>query len=181
MIYLDNPVDVGKYSCSISQFCTSNFISYQKYFSTEYFLKGFSFTDHEDGFVYSSDQAAVGIYEFLTQFFTMFPYLQKNKFFNAGASYGGKYGVDIAYLIHQNNQNNPEVPINLQGVISDSPWYEGLTQSIYGDFLFNAGMISAKSLQLFHEKEREAVDLTEQGKYLDAFMVSTQVLQHKKI
>lgn len=101
----------------------------------------------------------------------MFPYLQNNKFYNAGASYGGTYAVEIATLIHQHNLNNPEVHINLQGLITDSPYFESYSQSDYGDVLFNAGLINSNSLKLFHEMEQRMRDLIDEGKFEEGELV----------
>lgn len=98
----------------------------------------------------------------------MFPYLQKNKFYNAGVSYGCTYAVETATLIHNRNLDNPELQINLRGIIADSPYFEGYTQMVYGDFLFNAGLIGATALKLYHEKEQRIRDLIDQGEYSEA-------------
>jgi len=54
---------------------------------------GFSFTEDEAGYPTSGQAAAPDMYEFLLQFFEMFPQLQQNDFYNSGASFGGKYIV----------------------------------------------------------------------------------------
>lgn len=142
MIHLDNPVDVG-----------------------------YSFTDKEEGFVYSSEEAARDIYEFLTQFFTMFPHLQKNRFFATGTSYGGTYATDVATLIHKHNQENPMVHINLEGVVGDTSLYDFVTQTYFADSMYKAGVINAKTRDAYIAWEGEMRELAAEGKLAEAMTV----------
>lgn len=134
-------------------------------------LPGYSFTEDERGFVSTAEQAAEGIYEFLTQFFTMFPHLQKNEFYHAGVSYGGTYAVETSTIVHKRNADNPKVFINLQGIIGDSAWYDSFTQIIYGDILFNAGLVSANARDVYREKEQRIMSLLAQDKYAEGTTV----------
>lgn len=142
MIHMDNPVDVG-----------------------------YSFTDKEEGFVYSSEEAARDIYEFLTQFFTMFPHLQKNRFFTSGTSYGGTYATDVATVIHKRNQENPPIHINLEGIVGDTSLYDFIAQTFFAESLFYAGLINANTRDEFIEKEGELRELVAQGKLAEAMTV----------
>lgn len=103
----------------------------------------------------------------------MFPNLQKNKFYNGGASFGASYAIETANLIHKKNSENPSIRMNLAGLILDSPWIECYSQADYGDVLFHAGLINQNSLDHFKEKEQELRDLIKQEKYLDGFSVNT--------
>lgn len=132
---------------------------------------GFSFTDKEEGFVYSSEEAARDIYEFLTQFFTMFPHLQKNRFFTSGTSYGGTYATDVATLIHKHNQENPKVHINLEGIVGDSGLYDFMSQTFFADSMFHAGLINAKTRDAYIKWEDEMKDLVAQEKLAEAMTV----------
>jgi vitellogenic carboxypeptidase-like protein len=51
---------------------------------------GFSFTEEESGYSTTSRLVAENVYEFLQQFFLLFPELQPNPFYVGGISYGGK-------------------------------------------------------------------------------------------
>lgn len=132
---------------------------------------GYSFTENESGYVTSAPEAARDLYSFLTQFFSMFPHLRRNPFYNGGASYGASYAIQIANFIHQKNNDNPNVFINLTGLILDSPWIDAFSQVDYGDYLFNAGLLSEISREHFITKQNEIRTLMEQDKYLDAFSV----------
>lgn len=143
MIYMDNPVDVG-----------------------------FSFTDKEEGYVYSSEEAARDIYEFLIQFFTMFPHLKENRFFTTGPSYGGTYAIDVATVIHKHNQENPKVHINLEGAVGDSALYDFIAQTYFAESMFHAGVINARTRDEFIEREGHMRGLAAEGKLGDAMTVS---------
>ncbi|XP_069355436.1 vitellogenic carboxypeptidase-like [Maniola hyperantus] len=77
---------------------------------------GYSFTDHDDGFV--KDMATYGshLYEAVSQFLQIFPELRKAPLFVAGESYAGKYVPALAIEIHK-HKDLPESDINLEGVI----------------------------------------------------------------
>ena len=63
------------------------FIVLDNCFSTGYSL-GFSYST-EEGLPSSQEEVARDLYEFLIQWFTMFPEYQKNDFYVFGESYGG--------------------------------------------------------------------------------------------
>ncbi len=137
---------------------------------------GFSFTENENGYVTSAPEAARDLYSFLTPFFSMFPHLRRNPFYNCGASYGATYAIQTANFIHQKNNDNPNVFINLKGLILDSPWIDSYSQVDYGDFLFNAGLLSENSREHFIMKQDEIRNLMEEDKYLDAFSVRITII-----
>jgi vitellogenic carboxypeptidase-like protein len=76
---------------------------------------GFSFTDKEEGYAKNEIDVGNNLYEALIQFFTLFPDLQKNKFFVTGESYAGKYVPAVSHAIHKRN-GNAKIKINLKGL-----------------------------------------------------------------
>ncbi|XP_063388594.1 venom serine carboxypeptidase-like [Cydia fagiglandana] len=87
VIYIDNPVGVG-----------------------------FSFTNDTNGYCTDETQVGEQLYSTITQFFQLFPELQKNDFFITGESYAGKYVPAFAHTIHKKN-SNAKTKINLKGLI----------------------------------------------------------------
>ncbi|KAF7288076.1 hypothetical protein GWI33_000129 [Rhynchophorus ferrugineus] len=73
---------------------------------------GFSFT--HDGYAENQTIISKHLCSALTQFFKLFPEIQKNSFFIAGESYAGKYIPALGYAI---KQNEICTHINLQGLI----------------------------------------------------------------
>jgi carboxypeptidase C (cathepsin A) len=135
---------------------------------------GFSHTGNENGYVTSAEGAAKDIYEFMSQFIALFPHLQRNPFYNAGASFGANYAVHSAFYIHQQNLDNPTRFINLTGVIVDSPWIDPYTQSHYGDYLYGVGLINEKNRDEFIANETRIRSLIDEDKYLEAFQLAIQ-------
>ena len=52
---------------------------------------GFSFTGNDAGYANNNEELASDLYEFMIQFYTMFPYLVANELYFVGESYAGKY------------------------------------------------------------------------------------------
>eukprot|EP01060_Flectonema_neradi_P024800 TRINITY_DN33683_c0_g1_i1.p1 TRINITY_DN33683_c0_g1~~TRINITY_DN33683_c0_g1_i1.p1 ORF type:complete len:513 (+),score=127.70 TRINITY_DN33683_c0_g1_i1:81-1619(+) len=98
---------------------------------------GFSLSD-PDGLAQSKEQYMTTLYSFISQFFQLFPALQKNDFFITGESYAGKYVPAAAYRVLEENKNGTLPFIPLKGImIGDGlcdpatmiPQYPYVTQS----------------------------------------------------
>ncbi len=97
---------------------------------------GFSFGDY-DGLPASQQDAGDDLYEFLRQFFLLFPEYQHNEFYVFGESYAGKWVPTIARRIHDQN-DQAEVHMNLRGIGIGNGFMSPPDSSIYGDFLYQA-------------------------------------------
>lgn len=75
---------------------------------------GFSRTDDIKGYPTSLEEIARDIHEFLVQFFRLFPEYKGRDFYVAGESYGARAAVALAIRLH----SNPDLPVNLRGIIS---------------------------------------------------------------
>ena len=105
MIYIDNPVGAG-----------------------------FSFADPE-GLPSTQSDVADNLYEFLVQFYTLFPNYRGNQFYAFGESYGGKYVPTIGRRIHEMNKVS-DFKINLRGLGIGNGWIAPEDSSLYADFLY---------------------------------------------
>ncbi|XP_059139106.1 probable serine carboxypeptidase CPVL isoform X2 [Physella acuta] len=116
MLYIDNPVGVG--------------FSYSDSGSAGYRID-------QDG--YSKD-----LYEFIEQFYILFPEYQKRELYIGGKSYAGKYVPAFAHYLHleieAGRSNLPLTGIYLGGPFFD-PYEQGLAIS---DYLLAVGYISRK-------------------------------------
>lgn len=112
---------------------------------------GLSFTDGG----YADNQTKVGqdLYKGLQQFFTLFPKLQNNEFYISGESYAGKY---IPAISHEILQKNPTavLKINLKGVAIGNGLTDPEHQLLFGNRLYELGLIDAHVLKIFEEKEK---------------------------
>ncbi|XP_050298927.1 venom serine carboxypeptidase-like [Anthonomus grandis grandis] len=126
---------------------------------------GFSFTDGP----LVSDQTQVGenLYSALNQFFTLFSELQSNEFFVSGESYAGKYVPSIAYAIHTKNPT-ADLKINLQGILIGNGLSDPRHQMVYGDLVYQLGLIDNNTLAQIHQLEDQTTKEIDLGNYEDA-------------
>ncbi|KAE8573640.1 venom serine carboxypeptidase [Halyomorpha halys] len=138
MIYIDNPVGTG-----------------------------FSFTEDEQG--YPNNQVDVGkdLYSALDQFFILFPGLRDNDFFVTGESYAGKYVPAVSFAIHTANQNSTR-QINLKGLAIGDGWTDPENMLVYGDYLYEIGLIDENARDVFRKKENETRWFIQNGDYSSA-------------
>jgi len=158
---------------------------------------GFSFTDSEEGYVNTGQETAPLMYEFLQQFYVLFPELQQNDFYTAGVSFGGLiylnhvvisrsiffyahlwliaiYGTSLAHLIHEKNSdtsNPPKIQIPLKGLILDSPWFHVIDQLKFTTTLFGYGLIDEPTKVEMQSKQDNLRELLQVGNTIDAFLV----------
>ena len=95
---------------------------------------GFTFSESE---VFHTTQSEVAddLYEFLHQFFTLFPDFKENYFYAMGESYGGKWTTTIGKRIHDMNHIS-DFKINLVGFGAASGFISLEDQAIYADYLY---------------------------------------------
>ncbi|XP_061722240.1 venom serine carboxypeptidase-like [Cydia pomonella] len=111
---------------------------------------GFSFTKNEEGYCTDENCVALGLYNAMQQFFTLFPKLRSHKFFITGESYAGKYIPALGMEIH--NQNPTAVnKINLQGMAMGNAYCDPANQLDYGNYLYQHGLIDNNQLQVFEK------------------------------
>lgn len=117
---------------------------------------GYSFTKSDD--CYPQDQTAVGrdLYSAVVQFFRLFPELQRNDFFVAGESYGGKYIPALAHAIHINHRPT-DIRINLKGLLIGNGWCDPMTQSDYSDYLYQLGLLDLNQRNEFKQESNKFI------------------------
>lgn len=118
---------------------------------------GFSFTDHDEGYCTDEKKVGTNLHEALVQFFQLFPNLQSRKFFVTGESYGGKYVPAVSHAIHRNN-DNAKVKINLAGLAIGNGLCDPFHQLVYGDYLYQLGLIDSNGRDQFHAYEKKGRD-----------------------
>jgi len=140
---------------------------------------GFSFTNDPSG--YATNQSTIGsnLFEALSQFFQLFPELQKNDFYVTGESYAGKYVPSCAYAIHEMNAQLPESErINLKGIsigdgAMDPPSQLG---GDFGSLLFNLGMIDSNERGVFDNYQKMIKGHVDANDPVSAFRVFDEML-----
>jgi len=128
---------------------------------------GFSFSDKMPT---THEEVADILYEFLQQWFQLFPEYQSNPFYPFGQSYAGKWVPNIARKIHEENKNGVDnIYINLTGVgIGDglmSPYHEGR----YANYLYSSGLLDANQRDECLAIEEELQNLIKEGNFSAAY------------
>jgi len=129
---------------------------------------GFSFSD-----AMPTTQEAVtdNLYEFLQQWYTLFPQYQSNPFYPFGESYAGKFVPSITRRIHEENASeNDVIKINLAGMGIGDGWMSPYHNAQYGNFLYQVGLVDEKERDECLSMEAETQSLIDQGKFYDAWM-----------
>nr|AKO90273.1 cathepsin A4 [Tigriopus japonicus] len=114
---------------------------------------GYSYTK-TSGLPTSQEDVAIDLYEFLIQWFTMFPQYQANEFYAFGESYGGKWVPTIAKKIHDENPT-ADLKINLAGIGIGDGFMSPPETAVYGDYLYQVGLVDEKLRdELLEEEQR---------------------------
>lgn len=126
------------------------------------------------GFSYSNkypsteEEIADDLYEFLIQWFTLFPQFQSNPFFPFGESYAGKFVPRISKKIHDENPN-AELKINLAGLGIGDGFMSPPDSSVYAEFLFQAGLVGESEREDLLKIEENMQYYASIGRFRDAW------------
>jgi len=138
---------------------------------------GFSYTTN-DGYVTNEDEVAQNLYAALSQFYTVFPALQKNQFFITGESYGGHYVPAIsAKLVEVEQGGGPNTVAKLSGIAVGDGWIDPVNMIPgYPEMMFNLGLASELQKVKIQEYCDLAVGQIRNGNYIGAFNTWDEML-----
>ncbi|XP_050074545.1 venom serine carboxypeptidase [Anopheles maculipalpis] len=136
---------------------------------------GFSFTDKEEGYSTNETHVGANLHNALQQFFTLFPDLQQLPFFVTGESYAGKYVPAVAHTIHRNNAD-AKVKLNLKGLAIGNGLCDPFHQLVYGDYLYQLGLIDGNTRDQFHQYEAKGRDCISKKDFQCAFNVFDELI-----
>ncbi|KAG5667966.1 hypothetical protein PVAND_015925 [Polypedilum vanderplanki] len=136
---------------------------------------GFSFTDKDEGYARNEFDVGDNLYNAMIQFFTLFPDLQKNDFYITGESYAGKYIPALGHAIHKKN-GNAKLKINFQGMAIGNGLCDPQHQLVYGDYLYQLGLIDTKGREIFHEYEKRGRDAIGKKDFNAAFDIFDELI-----
>ena len=138
---------------------------------------GYSFTKDDKGYAVNETDVGRDVYAALVQFFQLFPELQKNDFFVTGESYAGKYVPAVSHAIKDYNIK-AKFKINLKGLAIGNGLTDPGNQLVYGDYLYQLGLIDLNGRDAFHRFEKKGRDLIEQRKFDEAADVFDTLLNN---
>ncbi|KAL6956342.1 hypothetical protein U1Q18_049761 [Sarracenia purpurea var. burkii] len=128
--------------------------SWTKYYNVLYIDNpigtGYSFGSYVD----SEQELGKHLFDALTQFFTLFPELRKNKFFISGESYAGKYIPVLGYEIYKRNPTQ-RFPINLGGLFIGNGATDPENMFEYAEHLHRLGLIDHRQKVILQRDEEE--------------------------
>lgn len=128
---------------------------------------GFSYTTR-DGYVRSQEEVGRDLFNFIQQFYTLFPEQKANDLWITGESYGGRYVPSFAYKLHQEKANSG---INLKGIAVGDGFVDGPIMSVYSDLLYQVGMFDEREREEGKKIENKVQELAKAGKYKKCFEV----------
>lgn len=118
---------------------------------------GFSFTDNKSGFAEDESQVGNDLYSAISQIFQLFPNLSENDFYIIGESYAGKYAPALGHVIHRKKYETSTIKINLRGLMIGSAWTDPINMLMFGDYLYQLGLIDNNAKRKFHKVESQIV------------------------
>ena len=136
---------------------------------------GYSFTKSDSGYATNETQVGRDLHTALVQFFQLFPELQSNDFFVTGESYAGKYVPAVSHAIHDLNPSS-KIKINLKGLAIGNGLTDPVNQLLYGDYLYQLGLLDMNGREQFHVLEKQGRDLIVQKKYGEAFEIFNKLI-----
>ncbi|XP_012264672.1 venom serine carboxypeptidase [Athalia rosae] len=136
---------------------------------------GYSFTKNDKGYATNETHVGRDVHTALVQFFKLFPELKNNEFFVTGESYGGKYVPAVSHAIKDFNIK-ADLKINLKGLAIGNGLTDPENQMVYGDYLYQIGLLDSNGRDLFHQLEEEGRKLIQAKKFDEAFGVFDKLL-----
>ena len=134
-----------------------------------YIGAGFSYSDKLPT---TEEEIANNLYQFLIQWFTLFPQYQSNPFFPFGESYAGKFVPEISKKIHDENENGADLQINLAGLGIGDGFMSPPDSSVYANYMFELVLVGEVERDHMIGIENKMKEYAAEGRYYDAWGVS---------
>eukprot|EP00095_Tigriopus_kingsejongensis_P005174 maker-scaffold237_size242172-snap-gene-1.29 protein:Tk05174 transcript:maker-scaffold237_size242172-snap-gene-1.29-mRNA-1 annotation:"serine carboxypeptidase" len=129
---------------------------------------GFSYSD-ANGLPTSQADIATDLYEFLQQWYTLFPEYQPNEFYAFGESYGGKFVPTIIRKIHDENPT-ADLKINVAGMGIGDGFMSPPETAVYANYLYQVGLVDEKLRDELLVEEQKMKDHVANEEWFQAWM-----------
>ncbi|KAL1441582.1 hypothetical protein MTO96_008545 [Rhipicephalus appendiculatus] len=133
------------------------------------------FTDSTKGYSRNQTDVSRNMLEMLQQFFTLFKDYASNDFYLSGESYAGKYVPSIGAALHE-SRGKLRVPINFKGVAIGNGMIDPITMLVYGDFLYNIGLMDRDQATHMQQECNRTASLLREKKYLQATALAYSII-----
>jgi len=128
---------------------------------------GFSFSDKMPE---TQMEVTNNLYEFLQQWYTLFPMYQSNPFYPFGESYAGKFVPSLTRHIHERNQEDDDkIKINLVGMGIGDGWMSPYHNARYANQLYQVGLMDEQDHDYCLAQEQTTQDLIDAGNLYEAW------------
>jgi len=128
---------------------------------------GFSFSNKMPS---TQKEVTDNLYEFLQQWYTLFPEYQSNPFYPFGESYAGKFVPSLSKKIHEMNEAGGDIiNINLAGMGIGDGWMSPYHNARYADFLYQVGLVDPNQRDDCIIMESQTQALIDLGQYYEAW------------
>jgi len=128
---------------------------------------GFSFSDKMPE---TQMEVTNNLYEFLQQWYTLFPMYQSNPFYPFGESYAGKFVPSLTRHIHERNQEDDDkIKINLVGMGIGDGWMSPYHNARYANQLYQVGLMDEQDHEYCLAQEQTTQDLIDAGNLYEAW------------
>ncbi|XP_023329196.1 probable serine carboxypeptidase CPVL isoform X2 [Eurytemora carolleeae] len=111
--------------------------------------------------------------------YSLFPNLKERDLYITGESYAGKYVPSFSYKIYQENKilsENKGQKINLKGLAIGDGLIDPVSQTEYGDVLYNIGLIDFNQKLVFQDRSKQTRDAIANKDWMKAFTIFDQLL-----
>ncbi|KOB76530.1 Carboxypeptidase [Operophtera brumata] len=137
---------------------------------------GFSFTHNDLGYCTDEKCIAIGLYNTMQQFYTLFPNLRSNDFYITGESYAGKYIPSLAMEVHKRNANGQEKRINLKGLAIGNGYCDPINQLDYGSYLYQHGLLDNNQRDVFKQYQDQIKQLIRRESWVRADLLMDKLI-----
>jgi len=128
---------------------------------------GFSFSDKMPE---TQMEVTNNLYEFLQQWYTLFPMYQSNPFYPFGESYAGKFVPSLTRHIHEKNQEDDDkIKINLVGMGIGDGWMSPYHNARYANQLYQVGLVDENDRDYCLAQEQNTQHYIDAGSLYEAW------------
>jgi len=128
---------------------------------------GFSFSDKMPE---TQMEVTNNLYEFLQQWYTLFPMYQSNPFYPFGESYAGKFVPSLTRHIHERNQEDDDkIKINLVGMGIGDGWMSPYHNARYANQLYQVGLVDENDRDYCLAQEQNTQHYIDAGSLYEAW------------
>ncbi|XP_064456289.1 probable serine carboxypeptidase CPVL [Ornithodoros turicata] len=127
-----------------------------------------------NGYSKTVADTAADLYEFLGQFYVLFPELRANDFYIAGEGYAGKFIVALAMMMNM-MKDDDSLP-KLRGLLLGNVYIDPETQNDLSDYYYQLGLMNKYQAEYMRTRVEQVVRLFYKRKFTDAQLIMDELI-----